>query len=234
MSAIFKREFGAYFQSPIGYVFLTVFYAFSGYYFFATSLAADLADITGVFYNLFTIIMFLIPILTMRLFSEDKRHKTDQLLLTAPLNLTPLALGKYLAALLVYLMGLAVTLVFGLIVSFFASPNWVLLLGNFVATLLFGMAIIAIGMFISSTTENQVIAAIVTFAVVIFLILVDTLSSLVSAPWLIAVVQGLSFLRRYSNFSTGIFELPSLVFFLSISALFVFLTVRALERRRWG
>jgi ABC-2 type transport system permease protein len=229
-----RREVKAYFSSPIGYVYLAVFYVFAGFYFFATTLSANTTDMSYMFESLFLVVMFLIPILTMRLFSEDLKHRTDQALLTAPINLTSLVMGKYLAAVFVYFLGMAITIIFAVVVAVFSAPNWMLVWGNFLAMLLLGMSLISIGMFISSMTENQVISAIGAFAVVLALLLLDGLASLAQSPWAIAVFDGVSFMKRYNSFTTGIFDLSGAVFFLSVSAVFVFLTVRILDRRRWA
>lgn len=234
MTAIMRRELQAYFSSPIGYIFLTVFYVFAGFYFFAGTLMSNSTDISVVFSSLFTIVLFLIPVLTMRLFSEDIKHKTDQALLTAPINLTSLVLGKFLAAVMVFLLALSVTLVYAVIVAVFNTPNWPLIWGNFVALLLLGMSLISIGMFISSTTENQVIAAVGAFAVGLALLVIDSLTSLFTNPVITGVLNGVSFMRRYSDFTSGIFNFSGVIFFLSVCAIFIFLTVRVQEKRRWS
>lgn len=234
MKAILRKELKAYFSSPIGYIFLAVFYAFSGFYFFATALLLSSADISGVFSGMFMIVMFLIPILTMRLFSEELKHKTDQALLTAPISLTALVIGKFLACVLVFLAGLMITLVYGVVVSFFATPNWAWILGNFTAMLLLGMAVIAIGLFLSSMTESQVLAAVGTFAVSLALILSDSLNAIITSPAAARLLTGLSFMRRYMLYTRGIFDLSNAVFFLSVSAAFLFLTIRMQEKRRWS
>lgn len=234
MTAIMRRELSSYFNSPIGYIFLAVFYIFSGFYFFANNLMGNSTDISSVFQSMFTIVLFLIPILTMRLLSEDKKHRTDQALLTAPVSLTGLVMGKFLAAVAVFLLSLSITLVYALIIAVFAPPNWPLFFGNFAAMLLLGMALISIGMFISSMTENQVIAAIGGFAAALLLLLVDSLSSIISNQLVSKIVGGLSFFSRYNDFTAGKFDLGHTVFFLSVCAVFVFLTVRVLEKRRWS
>jgi ABC-2 type transport system permease protein len=234
MNAIMRRELGAYFSSPIGYIFLAVFYVFAGFYFFAGVLVPQTTDISAVFSNLFMIVLFLIPVLTMRLFSEDLKHKTDQALLTAPINLISLVMGKFLAALLVFLLGLAVTLVYGVIVAVLAAPNWPLIWGNFIALLLLGMALISIGMFISSMTENQVIAAVGAFGVALGLLLVDSIGVFFANPLIANIFGGISFMRRYGGFASGIFELSNAIFFLSVCAIFIFLPVRVQEKRRWS
>jgi ABC-2 type transport system permease protein len=234
MTAIIRRELLAYFSSPIGYVFLSVFYVFSGFYFFAGTLLGNTTDLSVVFGSLFTIVLFIVPILTMRLFSEDLKHKTDQALLTAPINLTSLVLGKFFAAVLVFLMALAITLVYSIVVAVFATPNWAMIWGSFVALLLLGMSLISIGMFISSMTENQVVAAIGAFGVALALILFDSLGAIFTNPILVKIFDGLSFMKRYSGFTSGMFEFSGAVFFASVSAIFIFLTVRVQEKRRWS
>ena len=233
MFAVLKRELSAYFSSPIGYIYLAVFYVFSGYFFFGV-LYSNTTSLSNVFNGMFTIIMLLIPILTMRLMSEDLKNKTDQALLTAPISLLSLVLGKFLSALIVYCLGVAITLVYAIVIATFAPPDWTVIFGNVLGMLLLGAALIAIGMFISALTENQVIAAVGGFAVGFSLILVNSLSSLVSAEWLKKFVSGLSFMERYDEFTNGILDISNIFFFISICAVFVFFTVRVFEKRRWS
>lgn len=234
MTAILRRELGAYFNSPIGYIYLSVLYVFAGFYFFFSCLLGNSTDLTGVFSSLVTIILFLIPILTMRLLSEDKKNRTDQALLTAPISLTGLVMGKFLAALAVYLLGLVITLVYGLIMAVWSPPDWLQVFSNFFALLLLGAALIAIGMFISSLTENQVIAAVGGFAVALGLIIVDALTNVTQNPIISKIVAGVSFFTRYSSFTSGLFDLSSILFFASVCFIFVFFTIRVLEKRRWS
>ena len=234
MTAILRRELSAYFLSPIGYIYLTVFYVFSGLFFTLNTLMSQRADITPVFSGMSTIVLFLIPILTMRLLSEDKKNKTDQALLTAPISLVGLVFGKFLAAVMVFLMGISITIVYGIIVNVFTPPNWAIIWGNFIALTLLGMALISIGMLISALTENQVIAAVGGFAVGFLLLLIDALSSFFQNPIIRQVLRELSFSRHFSAFPSGIFNFASIFFFISVTAVFVFLTVRVLEKRRWG
>lgn len=234
MTAIMRREFSAYFYSPIGYVFLAVFYAFSGLYLTMYNLVYQITDLTYVFSGMFTVILFLIPILTMRLLSEDNKNKTDQALLTAPVNLTGLVMGKFLAAVLVYVLALSITLVYGVVINIFGNVNWAIVWGNFVSILLYGMALIAIGMFISSLTENQVIAATGGFAVGLFLLIIDSLSSATANPVVLYILSAISFNKHYNSFLDGIFSMYDIFFFLSVTAIFVFLTIRSLEKRRWS
>ncbi len=231
MFAVLKRELSAYFSSPIGYIYLAVFYVFSGYFFFGV-LYSNTTSLSNVFNGMFTIIMLLIPILTMRLMSEDLKNKTDQALLTAPISLLSLVLGKFLSALIVYCLGVAITLVYAIVIATFAPPDWTVVFGNVLGML--GAALIAIGMFISALTENQVIAAVGGFAVGFSLILVNSLASLISTEWLKKFVSGLSFMERYDEFTNGILDISNIFFFISICAVFVFFTVRVFEKRRWS
>jgi len=233
MFAVLKRELSAYFSSPIGYIYLAVFYVFSGYFFFGV-LYSNTTSLSNVFNGMFTIIMLLIPILTMRLMSEDLKNKTDQALLTAPINLLSLVLGKFLSALMVYCLGVAITLVYAIVIAAFAPPDWTVVFGNVLGMLLLGAALIAIGMFISALTENQVIAAVGGFAVGFSLILVNSLASLITIDWLKKFVSGLSFMERYDEFTNGILDISNIFFFVSVCAVFVFFTVRVIEKRRWS
>ena len=198
MFAVLKRELSAYFSSPIGYIYLAVFYVFSGYFFFGV-LYSNTTSLSNVFNGMFTIIMLLIPILTMRLMSEDLKNKTDQALLTAPINLLSLVMGKFLSALLVYCLGVAITLVYAVVIAAFAPPDWTVVFGNVLGMLLLGAALIAIGMFISALTENQVIAAVGGFAVGFSLILVNSLASLITVEWMQKFVSGLSFMVSWTS-----------------------------------
>ncbi len=234
MSAIYRREFRAYFTSPIGYIYLAVFYCLAGYFFFGSTLLNNTNSLSGVFSSLFNIVVFVIPLLTMRLFSEDKRHKTDQALLTAPVSLFSLIMGKYLAALTVYLLGISITLVFALVVGYYATPVWTVVLGHFLGLFLLGAALIAIGGLISSTTENQVIAAVGGIGAGLFLVLIDSLSSLVSTEIISTALVGISFYNHYLSFTLGVLDLSDVVFFLVVAVLFLFLTARVFEKRRWS
>ncbi len=234
MTAIMRKELMSYFTSPIGYVYLSVFYVFSGFYFFATCLLSDYAGLESVFGNMFSIVLFLVPVLTMRLLSEEKKHKTDQALLTAPISLTGLVLGKFLAAVLVFVLSLSVILIYAFIIAGFTPPNWAAILGNYFGFLLLGASLISIGMFISSLTENQVIAAAGGFAAAIMLMLLDAVGSVFQNAAVTQVLSHVSFMQRLSGFISGRFDLAAVMFFLSVCALFIFLTVRVLEKRRWS
>lgn len=234
MFAIFRREVRNYFSAPIAFIYIAVFYALSSFYFFGSSLMGNSTSLSTVFSSLFTISIFLIPILTMRLLSEDRRYKTDQALITAPVSILGMVMGKYLAAVMIYLIGILITLVMAVIIAFFATPDWAVIFGHFIGLFLLGAALIAICTFISSLTENQVIAAVGGFAAGFALILIDALSSVVSSALLQSFILGISFYERYVSFTVGVLDFADVIFFLSICVLFIFLTVRVFEKRRWS
>ncbi|MBR4628421.1 MAG: ABC transporter permease subunit [Ruminococcus sp.] len=234
MGAIYRREMGAFFTSGLAYVFLGVFYIFSGYYFYNEVVLSGYADTSPLFRNMFRIVLFLIPILTMRLLSEEKKNRTDQGLLTAPIGLWEIVLGKYFAALTIFIIAESVIFIYAIILGYLGSVVWATLLGNYFAMLLLGAAFIAVGVFISSLTENQMTAAVVSMAVMFFVYLFDSFSDRISWQKLYDIVKDLSFYSRYIEFTRGVFNLTSVLFYLSTAFLFNFFTVRVLEKRRWS
>lgn len=233
MSAIFKREFKAYFTSPIGWVFLFAFFIFSGLNFYIGVLLMQSTQVEIVISSMLTIVMFLIPIITMRLFSEDKRQKTDQALLTAPVNLFPMVMGKMLAAFAIYALAFSVTFIYAVIISFYGRVEWSLYFSNLLGILLLGAAMIPIGGFISSLTENQVVSAIGSFLIMLILSFVDSLASLTTSEWVQKLIHSVSVYDRYNDFALGQLDYSDAVFFLSVAAIFIFLTVRVFEKKRW-
>lgn len=236
MSAIFKREFKSYFQNPIGYVILAIYLFFSGF-FFANMFSYGYPYISFIFSQMFTIIMFTIPIITMRSMSEDKRQKTDQALLTAPVKLGSIVLGKFSAALAFFLVAFSEVVLFQIILAFMATPDMASFFGNLIGLILFGSALISVGIFISAMTESQTVSAIGSFAVSLILILMDSLSSFAeSQGWTFIsnIVEWISFSGRYNTFTEGIIDLSNIVFFISFTGIFLFLTTRVLEKKRYS
>ncbi len=234
MAAIFRREFKAYFHTPLGYVIIAAAYFFTGYYFFTYNIYGGTTDFTQLYSLLFSVVLFLIPVLTMRLMSEEMKSKTDQLLLTAPISRLSIVMGKYFSAICVFLIAIAGTLVTAIIASFYGKVNWPCVIGNFIGLFLLGIAQIAICLFLSSITESQVIAAVLGFAVSLFLLLVDAISYVVSSDFLKEIFEYISFNERYSPFTLGVIELKNVIFFISIAALFCAFSTATLERKRWN
>lgn len=236
MSAIFKREFKAFFSSPIGYLVIAVMFVLSGYYFYVANLELGNLSLSYVFTALFSYAGFLVlPILTMRLFSEEKKQKTDQALLTAPVNLTEIVLGKFLAAFLIYIIGISITLVYGCVIASVTAPAWMTIFSSYIGLMLYGGMIIAAGLFFSCLTESQLIAALLTFAFELFLTFFDYLATLFADhQWIVSCVKFISVTDRYTGFTAGSMHYDDIVFFLTMQALFLFFAVRILDRKRWN
>ena len=235
MTAVLRKEFKGFFTSPIGYCVLAVLTCLSGYFFFLSNLSTGSSDMTSVFSSLYLVILLILPILTMRLFSDEKRQKTDQALLTAPVSLTGVVLGKFFAALLVFMIGMMITVVYAVVIAVMVTPAWMTVIGSFIGTLLLGGTVIALGLLISSLTESQFIAALGTMALTILWMLIGSLSSVfASSTVLTAITEFLSLDARYYNFVMGTINYSDILFFLSMQAIFLFLTIRVLDRKRWN
>ncbi len=234
MIAVLKRELSAYFKSPIGYVFIAVSFLFSGFFFWMFTLSYGSTNVADVFLGMFYVYMICVPVLTMRLMADDNKQKTDQLLLTAPLGLMSLVFGKFLSAYLIFLMGDIIMLIYGVVLSMFATENWALLLGNFVALALLGGVFVSAGLFVSNLTESQMVAAIGSIALNAALVFINTIASVIPVKIISDAIATLSVYDKYYEFTTGIFSLGNVVFFVSVIVIFMFLTVRVLEKRRWA
>ena len=236
MTAIYKREMLSYFTSPIGYVFIAVFLALNSFIFSLFTLTAGDDSSVGTY---FMIVMFifiiLVPLLTMKSFSEERKMRTEQLLLTSPISLMGMVFAKFLAAFTMF----AGTFILGALMMFptlymYGEPNTAVLISSTIGILLIGAAFIAIGLFVSSLTENQLVAAVGTMGILIFLLLVGLLTSYIDVYAVRVVIDWISIYSRFGNFSYGILDPATLVYYFSICFVFMFLTVRIYEKRRWS
>lgn len=246
MTAIMKREILSYFTTPLGYVFLAVFYGFSGLFLWMNCLAVGSAQLStmsaqlgGVFVMMFFVLIILIPVLTMRTMSDEKRFKTDQLTLTSPVSIFGLVMGKFLAAFFVFFCAVLILLVYAVFISAAVNRSggefeWASFWGNFTGIILIGSVFISLGIFISSLTENQMIAAIGSIGANIALCMFDIISSYVPVEAIKKALTELSVFYKYNEFTLGLFSLKNIVFFLSLCTIFIFLTTRVIERRRWA
>lgn len=233
MTAIFKREFRSYFSTPIGYIVLAAFYFFLGMY-FSMVYGYGMPNIALVIVAMSTVAVFTMPVLTMRLMSEDRRQKVDQALLTAPVKLTSIVLGKFFAALGVFALGFAPTVVFEIIMASYVSVNVFTYLYALFGMLLLGGALIAIGMFISSLTESSVVSAILTLVINILVLYMSNFASMVKVEWIASALEKAAFITAFESFGENIFSVSNIVYFVSIIVAFLFLCVRALDKRRWA
>ena len=236
MTAIYKREMLSYFTSPIGYVFIAVFLALNSFIFsLFTLMAGDGSSVGTYFMIVMFIFIILVPLLTMKSFSEARKMRTEQLLLTSPISLMGMVFAKFLAAFTMF----AGTFILGALMMFptlymYGEPNTAVLISSTIGILLIGAAFIAIGLFVSSLTENQLVAAVGTMGILIFLLLVGLLTSYIDVYAVRVVIDWISIYSRFGNFSYGILDPATLVYYFSICFVFMFLTVRIYEKRRWS
>lgn len=256
MFAIYKKEMRSYFINPIGYVYMGIFLVFSALVACYTTLISESYSTSSYFTIMIFAFIILIPLLTMRLFAEERKLRTEQLLLTAPVTITGMVLGKYLAALTMYVSSLLVSCINFLPIYLIAAeeragttsslthigPVTAQLVGSLVALILLGAAFIAIGTLISSLTENQLSAAVITIGVLCAMVLLNLVNNIkdsqgqqiIGSYAVRAVINWISVMNRYYNFSYGIFDFSALLYYVSLTFIFLFLTIRVYEKRRWG
>ena len=288
MRAIYIKEMKSYFHSLSAYLFLALFLAISGVYFSVICMSYGYTDYAANIYSNITIIFIIIvPILTMRLMAEERKQKTDQLLLTSPVRVTGIILGKYLAVLTLLLGAVVITFLQAAVLSMYGDVNWRTVLTGGLGYFLVGASLLAIGLFISSITESQMIAAGISFGVVLLCMLLPNLSDIVpgrarytyivcgivivllawffyeeTKSWkagvitmvLGAAVLGLfawrtpelfdnglskiidwfSIMDRFNDFCSGILNASSIIYYLSFIAVFIFLSIQTIEKRRWN
>lgn len=288
MRAIYIKEMKSYFHSLSAYLFLALFLAISGVYFSVICMSYGYTDYAANIYSNITIIFIIIvPILTMRLMAEERKQKTDQLLLTSPVRVTGIILGKYLAVLTLLLGAVVITFLQAAVLSMYGDVNWLTVLTGGLGYFLVGASLLAIGLFISSITESQMIAAGISFGVVLLCMLLPNLSDIVpgrarytyivcgivivllvwffyeeTKSWkagvitmvLGAAVLGLfawrtpelfdnglskiidwfSIMDRFNDFCSGILNASSIIYYLSFIAVFIFLSIQTIEKRRWN
>ena len=234
MVAILKRELSSYFNSAVAYVVMAVYFLFSGLFFSMICIENDTSSLSYVFGNMFIIILFIIPIITMKSFSEEKRQRTDQALLTSPTSLFEIVMGKFLGALILFAICSLIFVVYALVISFFTSLDWAVVLCTVLGLLLLGSALIAIDIFISVLTESMIISAVAGMGVGLLIYMLSNLSSNITVDWIATIVKKIDFLTYYTNFTYGMLNLTDIIFFLSVTGLFLFFTARVLEKRRWS
>lgn len=287
MIALFKKELKSYFTSMIGFVFLAMFLVIVGLYFMIYNLINQSANFSYVLQGIQFLFILIVPVITMRIIAEENRQKTDQLLYTAPVSVSKVIAGKYLALVTLFGIGILIISLYPLILSGFGVVDFAIAYGSIFGFFLLGSAYIAMGLFISSLTESQVIAAVISFVVMLFTYLMTSLAQLLPSDnlsvllmfialtvvaciiiqmmmhnvWVttligilcIAALVILYFIRpeiydnlmvnvlgtvsiatRYDNFSLGIFDIGALIYYLSISFLFVFLTIQKVRKQRWS
>lgn len=224
MKAILKKELKSYFLSPIGYIVIGIFLLCFSVFFYLTVLSSGSVDLGGLYY--YTALYGLIiiaPILTMRMFAEERKTGTEQLLLTSPVSMFKVVMGKLFAALSVIIITLLISLLFFFIVSFFGEPSILRVLVAMLGFILISIADLSVGMFASSLTENQIISGIVTVAFLIISLFMADISSIFS---------GFTLINFYLSFAQGVISVENVISLVLFSMLFISLTIIVMQRRK--
>ncbi len=230
--AVARRELGSYFASPVGYIITALIVLLNSAAFFVPTLSSQQATISSVVSGITTLLLFFAPILSMRLLSEEQRTGTLELLMTAPVRDSEVALGKYLASLAFLGVLLLFTLVYPAVLYISGQPERGEMIGGYLAMILFGGAAMAIGLFASSLTQNQIIAAVVGIVILLILYFVDVIAQAVSGT-AATLLNDLSTYSHLSNMTQGVIDTKDVIYFLSLIVGALFLTTRSLEARRW-
>ena len=244
MLAIFKKELSSYFNSTLGYIVLALYLLFSGFFFWMICFNGGTNALVNVINYMLYVVFFLVPLITMKSFAEEKRQHTDQALFTAPVGLWEVVLGKYLSALSLYAMCNMVFIVYALILMAVtgATVAWGHLLGAILGIILLGAALLSMNLLFSSLTEHQIIAAVVGIAAGLVIMLYDSIvgavenfiNTLFGTSLNATFLEKLSVTSHYENFISGVLSPVDFVFFLIFIAFFLFLTNRVLDRKRWA
>ena len=223
MWPIIKKEFKSYLLSPLGYVFVGLFLIMFSIFFYVTIFQYRSVNFENLFYNGATILTFITPILTMRMFSEERKNGTEQLLLTSPRSITSVVLGKFIAAALIILITEAFTMMYFVILNIFGNPSLTVALNTLLGFFLLALAYISLGMFASSITESQVVAAVltVTFSLIMWFM-----------PSMFKPLEIISLIYKFENYVIGLISIADVITFVSFIVLFILLTIITLQRRK--
>ena len=224
MFAIYKKELKSYFLSPTGYITIGLFLLIFSLFFYLTTVSVGGYDIGNLYFNTARYgLLIIVPILTMRMFAEERKNGTEQLLLTSPRSITEIVLGKFLAGVSVIVITLIFSLIYYAILCFFKAPNLVPTLVMILGFLLVGMAAISIGMFISSLTENQIISAVVTIVFFVSSWFLPTLNDNFSI---------IDLMSNYQKFPAGLISMSEVVNLLGITVVFILFTIIIMQRKK--
>lgn len=234
MWSVAKRELTVYFKNPIGYIVIAVYAMLSAIIFTITVLNQNTSYL-GQYFGmwLFVADIVVISILSMRYFSEDRKNKTDQLLLTSPTGIYEIVIGKFLGSLIIFMIAFCINIFYILVVQVYGTLDFGIVITNLVGTLFVCSAMVSIGLFISSITESQLTSAAGTFILLFGLMVIKLFASFL--PNVVQSIVGFfTIYDYYSDFANGIFSFPAIIYYISITAVFLFLTVRMIEKRRWN
>lgn len=223
MWAIIKKEVKTYFLSPIGYVYIGLFLAMCSIFFYIDVMSYGSVQFEYMFYSAATILTFITPILTMRMFAEERKTGTEQLLYTSPKSITSIVFGKFISALVVVIISELLTLIYLGILFYFGKPHVVTALVTLLGFFLLSMSYVSFGMFASSLTENQIIAGIITIAFFIITWFLPNFNSALST---------FSLINMFDKFPSGLIAIEEIITFITFTLLFIILTIIVLQRKK--
>ena len=224
MWAVFKKELKTYFLSPIGYITIGVFMLMYSIFFYLTTISYGSVYLGDLYYATARYgLLLMIPLLTMRMFSEERKNGTEQLLLTSPRSVTSIVLGKFFAAVAIILITIIFSIIYAVIISFFGDVAIPTLIVTMIGFLLLAMAAVSIGMLASSITENQIIAAILTIGILV-------------APWFLVdmseIFSSIDLIDKFLSFATGSIAIADVISLLSITVMCILITIILIKRRK--
>ena len=250
--AIMEKELRVYFTTPMAYIIISVFLLINGYLFFNISIFTvnqsmqmmrfqqslpqiniNEMIIRPIFQNMAIIMILTLPMLTMRLLAEEKKSKTSELLMTSPITLTQIILGKYLAVVLIFFTMLFLTGYMPVLLDIYGGLQWQPVLTGYLGLLLMGGVFLSLGLFASSLTENQVVAGFIGFALVLMIWLLGWIAQSAPGSWFSSIAGYLSVGEHFTNFVNGLLDTGDLIYLLSLIGTGLFLTHRVLDSQRW-
>lgn len=232
MNAIIKKELRIYFNTPIAWVFIAVLVCVGSILFTLFNLFAASSAIGTIFALLPWVFVVMTPLLTMRLVAEERSLKTDQLLLTAPISVSAIVWGKLVSALIIFGISIVLMLMYQIILEFYSDVEWGTVFTNYLGFFLLGASLISIGLFISSLTENQFTAAIITIAVLLAMFLLSSFNETSGFAVLDALLGILKITARFNGFYTGFINITDALYYISITVIFALLTIYRIEKRK--
>ena len=236
MLAILKRELKAYFVSPLIYIIMSVYLVYTMIVFYVYNIKIyNTPELLTLFINCNFLMHLIVPFITMKLFSEEKTQRTDQLLLTSPNSIISIVLGKYLSAAVITTIMILSTVIYGIIIDVSVVFNWAAYLMLLIGSILLNLALLSIGLFVSAVFGNMVVSSLVTLGIMLVIYFVN-MATFVSkdAGFFARIVDLVNLSGKYSDFAIGLFSIESIVYYLSFATVFVFLSVRAIDKKRWS
>lgn len=234
MKAIYKREMFAYFTSPVGYVVLAFALCVSGILFGLFNLSGASTSMLYFFSFLSYVLILLVPLMTMHLWADERKNRTDQLLLTVNVPVSSIVLGKYFASATLFGINVAIMLVYPLVMSLYGTVVWSYVLMMYLGYFLMGCAMLAVGLFVSTLTESPIVAALTSFVIILLLKLADMFAASIKIEFLADTMRWFSLFSRFNNFIDAVIDVSILIYYITFAGLFLFLAFISIQKKRWS